>query len=121
MGRFRANELPTRCRYALLGALAFFLTPLATISASAQIVITADSTAPTVFRDVRVFDGVRVLPLATVVIEGDRITQNACANGSTRGAAPPPVATSTLDYIAFSWKLRRQPDQVDAAQPIARP
>jgi len=38
-------------------------------------VVTADSTAVTVFRDVRLFDGERVVPLATVVIDGHRITQ----------------------------------------------
>ena len=93
MDQFRASQPQTCSRCVLLGALAVFLTPLAAPPASAQVVITADSTAPTVFRDVRVFDGERVLPLATVVIEGDRITQ--VLEGG--GAADVPAGANVVD------------------------
>jgi len=58
----------------LLGVLVAGAVVCLTPPVSAQ-VVTADSTAATVFRNVRLFDGERIVPVATVVIEGNRITR----------------------------------------------
>jgi nitrogenase subunit NifH len=58
----------------LLGVLIAGAVACPALPVSAQ-VVTADSTAATVFRNVRLFDGERIVPVATVVIEGNRITR----------------------------------------------